>query len=140
MDRRESLKYIAWGSISTSLILDACRNKDKKLSVEDEVKINTGPTLDRMVEEKELEDRLMKDKYFTDHEMATIAVLSDIIIPKDGVSGSATDAKVPDFIEFIVKDKPDLQLPMRGGLKWLDMQMLKSHGKPFKDCSHEEQI
>ena len=140
MDRRESLKYIAWGSISTSLILDACRNKDKKLSVEDQVKINTGPTLDRMVEEKELEDRLMKDKYFTDHEMATIAVLSDIIIPKDGVSGSATDAKVPDFIEFIVKDKPDLQLPMRGGLKWLDMQMLKSHGKPFKDCSHEEQI
>ena len=140
MDRRESLKYIAWSTISTSLILDACKNKDKSLKVEDEVKINTGPTLDRMVEEKELEEKLMKDKFFTDHEMATIAVLSDIIIPKDEVSGSATDARVPDFIEFIVKDKPELQLPMRGGLRWLDMQMLKAHSKPFKDCSHEEQI
>ena len=34
------------------------------------------------------------DKFFTDHEMATIAILSDIIIPKDEVSG-ATDVKVP---------------------------------------------
>src|SRR6187399_1845943 len=125
MDRRESLKYIAWSTISTSLILDACKNKDKSLKVEDEVKINTGPTLDRMVEEKELEEKLMKDKFFTDHEMATIAVLSDIIIPKDEVSGSATDAKVPDFIEFIVKDMPYHQTPLRGGIKWLDLQCMR---------------
>jgi hypothetical protein len=38
--------------------------------------------------------------------MKTISILADIIIPKDGTSGSATDAKVPDFIEFIVKDMP----------------------------------
>ena len=44
------------------------------------------------------------DKFFNDQEMATIAILADIIIPKDDVSGSATDAKVPEFIEFIVKD------------------------------------
>ena len=48
--------------------------------------------------------------------MATITFLADIIIPKDEVSGSASDAKVPDFIEFIVKDKPEHQMPMRGGL------------------------
>jgi gluconate 2-dehydrogenase gamma chain len=38
--------------------------------------------------------------------MATITVLANIIIPKDAKSGSASDAKVPEFIEFIVKDFP----------------------------------
>ena len=59
------------------------------------------------------------------HELATIALLCDIIIPRDSVSGSATDAKVPDFIEFIVKDKPEFQTPMRGGLRWLDLHSLE---------------
>jgi gluconate 2-dehydrogenase gamma chain len=140
MDRRESLKYIAWSTISTSLILDACKNKDKSLKVGEEVKVKPAPTIDRMVEEKALEEKLHADKFFTEHELATIAVLSDIIIPKDDVSGSATDAGVPDFIEFMAKDKPELQLPLRGGLNWLDMQMLKTHGKSFKEVSANEQI
>jgi hypothetical protein len=67
-------------------------------------------------------------------------VLSDIIIPRDAVSGSATDAKVPEFIEFIVKDKPDLQTPMRGGLRWLDMESFKRFGNGFKDCTAQQQI
>lgn len=50
--------------------------------------------------------------------MATIAILSDIIIPKDESSGSATEAGVPDFIQFIVKDQPNHQVPMRGGLRY----------------------
>jgi hypothetical protein len=72
--------------------------------------------------------------------MATIAALSDMIIPKDDVSGSATDAGVPDFIEFMVKDKPELQTPMRGGLRWLDMHMIAEFDKPFKECSSDQQI
>jgi hypothetical protein len=67
-------------------------------------------------------------------------VLSNIIVPADAVSGSATDAKVPDFIEFIVKDKPEHQVPLRGGLRWLDLQMANRHGKAFKDSSREQQI
>jgi hypothetical protein len=38
---------------------------------------------------------------------------------------------VPEFIEFIVKDIPSHQLPMRGGLKWLDMQCLNRYGNTF---------
>jgi hypothetical protein len=72
--------------------------------------------------------------------MATIAILSDIIIPKDEVSGSATDAKVPDFIEFIVKDMPHHQTPLRGGLRWLDMQCVTRFGKAFKDCDSKQQM
>ena len=72
--------------------------------------------------------------------MATITLLGDIIIPKDDVSGSASDAKVPDFIEFIVKDMPEHQVPMRGGLRWLDMQCLKRYNNPFSDCNKQQQM
>jgi len=138
MDRRESLKLIAWSTVSTSLILDGCKTEDKKTNVPKEKVAAT--TIDRMKEEKELQEKLEGDTFFTQHEMATIAVLSDIIIPKDDVSGSATDAGVPDFIEFIVKDKPDLQTPMRGGLRWLDLHMISWFSKPFKDCTAQQQI
>lgn len=87
--------------------------------------------------EKEI---LAKEKFFTPEEMTTITVLADIIIPKDAVSGSASDAKVPAFIEFIVKDMPQHQVPMRGGLRWLDMHCLKKYEKAFKDCTPAQQI
>lgn len=139
MDRRESLKLIAWSTVSTSLILDACKTKDQQ---EQKVaaKENPASVVDRMAEEKAEYERLTSFTFFNEHEMATIAVLSDIIIPRDEVSGSATDAKVPDFIEFMVKEKPELQTPMRGGLRWLDMQMARQHGKSFKDCTGQQQI
>jgi gluconate 2-dehydrogenase gamma chain len=72
--------------------------------------------------------------------MATITILGDIIIPKDETSGSASDAKVPAFIEFIVKDMPEHQIPMRGGLRWLDMQCLTRYDKAFKDCTRQQQM
>ena len=72
--------------------------------------------------------------------MAAITILGDIIIPKDEVSGSASDAKVPDFIEFIVKDMPEHQVPMRGGLRWLDMQCFKRFNNSFADCSKQQQM
>jgi hypothetical protein len=67
-------------------------------------------------------------------------VLTDIIIPKDDVSGSATDAGVPDFIEFIAKDKPTYQTPLRGGLRWLDLQAMRRFDADFASCTPEQQI
>jgi len=137
MDRRKSLKLIATGVIATPAVIAGCKTDDKKTTAADEAKFNLDRNPDELKYEKEI---LTKEKFFTEHEMATITVLADIIIPKDDVSGSASDAKVPEFIEFIVKDMPNHQVPMRGGLRWLDMQCLKQHEKSFKDCSHEQQI
>ena len=137
MDRRKSLKAIALGTVSTGLLLDACKTADKKPTVENAV---PESTIDRTPEEKEAYKKLMSDKFFVPHEMATIAILCDIIIPADEVSGSATQAKVPDFIEFIVKDMPEHQTPMRGGLRWLDMQSNKNFQKSFIDCSQQQQL
>ncbi len=142
MDRRDSLKALIVGGISTSVLLDACKQpaKDGADNKEKEAgKTTVQP--DRMAEEN-LADKQIADmpKFFTANEMATITILGDIIIPKDAVSGSASDAKVPDFIEFIVKDMPEHQVPMRGGLRWLDMQCLKRFDKAFKDCNHTQQM
>ena len=142
MDRRKSLKAIAVGTLSASVLLDACKTDDKKPAAENKAAepANGGFNLDRAAEERAREKELLSTTFFKPHEMATIGVLADIIIPKDDISGSATDAKVPDFIEFMVKDRPENQIPMRGGLRWLDVQCLKRFDKSFVDCSEKERM
>jgi len=138
MDRRKSLKLIATGAIAVPAVIAGCKTDDKKsTTAKDEPRFNLDRNPDELKYEKEI---LSKEKFFTEHEMATITILADIIIPKDEISGSASDANVPEFIEFIVKDMPNHQIPMRGGLRWLDMQCLKRYEKSFKDCSHDQQI
>lgn len=140
MDRRKSLKALAVGTFGSALLLDACKSPaDKKVAAATR-SLADGFTLDRQPEELVQYDKVMGETFFTTHEMETIAVLADIIVPKDAVSGSATDAKVPDFIEFIVKDMPYHQTPMRGGLMWIDRHAFKKNGKNFKECSKEQQI
>ncbi|MDB5231959.1 MAG: hypothetical protein JWN76_2764 [Chitinophagaceae bacterium] len=140
MDRRKSLKVFALTAFSSGVLLDACKPSDKKTIIEDGASGKHALTIDRYPAEAVEHERLMSEKFFTEHEMQTISVLSDIIIPADEVSGSAIDAKVPDFIEFIVKDRPENQLPMRGGLLWLDMQSNKQFGQPFVKLNHDQQI
>nr|WP_294942942.1 gluconate 2-dehydrogenase subunit 3 family protein [uncultured Mucilaginibacter sp.] len=137
MNRRDSLKALGLGTLSATVLLEACKTPDKN-SPEAAADAAAG-TPGRQPAELEREKKLMADKYFTEHEMATITVLADIIIPKDDKSGSASDAKVPEFIEFIVKDIPDHQLPMRGGLRWLDVQSLNRYGKTFVASSSAQQ-
>lgn len=138
MNRRESLKTIAVTTLAAGLVLDAC--KEKEAIQENKPVTQDDFTLDRQPEEVERYNEIISKTFFTEHEMATITVLADIIIPKDEISGSASEAKVPDFIEFIVKDKPEHQVPMRGGLRWLDMQSLKRYEKSFQECTASEQV
>ena len=140
MDRRKSIKTMLIGGVSASVFIEACKTGDKKVELAKPDENLQAGGINRMKEEKEYEKKLMSETFFNPHEMATIGILADIIIPKDNVSGSATDAKVPDFIEFIVKDMPEHQTPMRGGLRWLDVQCLNRFNNSFKDCTHEQQM
>jgi gluconate 2-dehydrogenase gamma chain len=76
--------------------------------------------------------------FFTAHEYATVRVLVDIVIPKDERSGSATEVGVPEFMDFIVNDQPARQVPMRGGLAWIDLECEKRFDKMFVTCSASE--
>ena len=139
MDRRKSIKALIIGTASTGVFVEACKTSDDKVNTANA--IATAPDeVDRMEEEKLVNKKLKEDAFFTPEEMATIAILSDIIIPKDATSGSATDAKVPDFIAFIVKDMPHHQTPMRGGLRWLDMQCLTRFEKPFTSITEKQRL
>ena len=121
MDRRKSIKAMIMGTVSTSVLAQACKDSNTKIEAKPEATTGAeGLNYDRTPQELADYKKLMADKFFTDDELATITVLADIIIPKDEVSGSATEAGVPAFIEFIVKDMPGHQTPMRGGLRWLD--------------------
>ena len=139
MDRRRSLKLLATGAIAVPTVIAGCNTDDKKVSTAaiGEPQFNLDRNPDELKREKEI---LAKGNFFTAEEMATITILGDIIIPKDAVSGSASDAKVPAFIEFIVKDMPNHQIPMKGGLRWLDMQCLTRYNTAFKDCNQQQQI
>src|SRR5437773_11720918 len=77
-------------------------------------------------------------KAFTAHEWETVRVLVDLIIPKDERSGSATEAGVPEFMDFMLGDDPDLQTPVRGGLAWLDHECDDRDGKTFVTCTAGE--
>ena len=139
MNRRESLKALGIGTLTTGLLVGVgCNLGDDKTAKTVEA-ANPKEVPGRMPEEVERENKLMQEKYFDAHEMATITLLADIIIPKDEHSGSASDAKVPEFIEFIVKDLPAHKLPMRGGLKWLDLQCLNRYSNTFIDCKAAQQ-
>jgi len=77
-------------------------------------------------------------RFFTTHEYETVNVLVDLIIPRDERSGGATDAGVPEFIDFMMTDDPDLQTGTRGGLAWLDAECHRRSGKTFVACSDAE--
>jgi hypothetical protein len=77
--------------------------------------------------------------FFTQKEWETVRLLSDLIIPRDQVSGSATDAGVPEFIDFIVNEYPDRQTPIRGGLAWLDREASARFGRRFVECEPAQQ-
>jgi len=137
MNRRESLKALGIGTLSAAALLESCKPKAPGEDTNDKA---APEEAGRLPEEIERNRKLNADKFFNDHELATITVLADIIIPKDDRSGSASDAKVPEFIEFIAKDMPKHQVPLRGGLRWLDLQCLNRYNKTFVDASHTQQI
>jgi gluconate 2-dehydrogenase gamma chain len=80
--------------------------------------------------------------YFTPAEFRTVGILADMIIPRDERSGGATDAGVPEFMDFIMVDRPGNQKWMRAGLAWINAQSTTRFGQPFADASaaQREQI
>ena len=78
-------------------------------------------------------------RFFTPHEYRTVQVLVDLIIPRDESSGSATDAGVHEFIDFMMVDQSSRQTAMRGGLTWLDLECQKQFQRTFVDCTPGEQ-
>ena len=139
MDRRESLKTLLIGGAGSGLLL-SCRLDDNtdvsKLTDIKEREFDYG----RTPAEEAYDEKLMSEDFYSEEEMATILVLSDIIIPGEGEYPPASETGIAEFIEFISKDIPEHKIPMRGGLRWLENESTRRYNKKFTECDEEQQL
>jgi hypothetical protein len=73
-------------------------------------------------------------KFFTTSEWRLVRMLSDYVIPRDARSGSATEAKVPEYMDFLLADREASEaskVAMRGGLAWLNQESRRRFGAGF---------
>ena len=119
--RRDALKAFALVSVANMIDVDA-------------------PQLERTVRTLESleQGQTYAPKFFNAHEWRTVRMLADYVIPKDARSGSATDAKVPEFIDVLLSDKDATdasKIAMHGGLAWLDNESRTRFSKTFLEAT-----
>ena len=90
MNRRKSLKALMVGTVSTSVLIDACKTEDKKVTAPASTEPQ-GSKIDRYQDEAAHEKKILSETFFTAEEMATITILADIIIPNDHQNTVAID-------------------------------------------------
>jgi len=127
MDRRESMKVMALASVA--LAVPGCTTRDMERAA--------THAAERVARQLPEADRL--PTILSPTEYRTVEVLVDWIIPADERSGSATDAGVPAFIDFMLADAPDLEIPVRGGLGWLNAESMRRTGIMFADSLPPDQ-
>lgn len=137
MNRRENLKLLFTGTLASGFLLTSCSPEEKQLEYSPQIGGKIGG---RIEEEKIRDEKLLSQTFFTDNEREKIDVLVDIIMPKGEDSPSATEAGVPDFIDFMMIDTPSSQTTMRGGLMWLDHYSEENFEKLFLDLSENEKL
>lgn len=129
MDRRKSIKSIILGAAAGGLAINGCKPEGD--ATVNDVVATEEKHFGRTPEEKELIAELNEEQFFNEHELTTITVLADLILPANDSHGSASTTGVSDFIEFMAKDIPQMQTLLRGGLMWLDHESNTRYGNNF---------
>jgi gluconate 2-dehydrogenase gamma chain len=132
MDRRQALKLVglAGAGVLTGVLAPGCA----PAATQQPTNPASGATVTEVAP---------APGFFTTRERRTVEVLVDDIIPRDHRSGSATDAKVPEFIEAMLGDTelaetPLTQTEIRGGLAWLDTECRRRFTRAYADCDEGE--
>lgn len=79
-----------------------------------------------------------RPKYFQPDEWRQIRVMVDLIIPKDAKSGSATEAGVPQYMDFFCTEYASNYAWMRDALRWFDGFAYNAYQKSFVKCTDAE--
>lgn len=136
MDRRDAVKLMGLMAAASTFGFVGCTGEEAKQAQQATEGGNAPTTAPGTDYERQ---------FFTDHEYETVTQLADWVIPADERTGSASDAGVPDFMDFVMADdllagREERQTAMRGGLAWIDHQCLERFGgKLFIECSEAEQ-
>jgi hypothetical protein len=73
-------------------------------------------------------------RFFNDRQFATLRRLCDVLMPAGQASPGALDARVPEFMDFLIGDSPvDRQQVWLRGLDALERQSLTRFRKTFAD-------
>ncbi|MBQ4914622.1 gluconate 2-dehydrogenase subunit 3 family protein [Maribacter sp. MMG018] len=138
MDRRKSIETMILGVGASALAFHGCKTEESKPA--EEVAVNTDTKyFGRTPAELERIEKLNAERLFTDHDMDTITALSLVILPPKEPFGGPIEAEVPEMIEFMGKDIPEMQPTLKGGLMWLDHKSNKEFGVEFKSATLEQQ-
>lgn len=135
MDRRDSLKSMLLGSMAIGLTLESCISKTAPEVIEDKI---WQYTYGRTPKEALIDEKLLKDQFFETTELETIKALANCILPPND-NGNIEQANVVEFIEFMVKDIPEFQTKIRGGLMWLNGHCNSKYGNAFINCDENQQ-
>ncbi len=139
MDRRKSIKSILLGGAAAGLVVHGCKPEVESKAAEGNELKGYGYKYGRTPKEREEIIKLEAEQFFNAHELETVAILCDLILPANDNFGSANDAEVPAFIEFMAKDIPEMQVTLRGGLMWLDHRTNTEFGTEFKVTPEPQQ-
>jgi gluconate 2-dehydrogenase gamma chain len=75
-------------------------------------------------------------EFFNAREWRIVRVLADDVIPRDARSGSATDARVPEYMDFLLNvGSENAKTAMRNGLAWIDTEARTRFEKGYADCT-----
>lgn len=125
------------GSVAGGLALNGCK-PGTEVAIDEKTIENTAVKW-RTEKENEHVAELYDEQFFNEHELATMTVLCDLILPGSEEFKSASDADVVSFIEFMAKDIPEMQTDLRGGLMWLDHKSNTEFEMEFKSATEAQQ-
>ena len=140
MQRRDLIKNLFLASVAgTAAVAAPGCIRDVSEPIPEDPQTGTDSAYGRTPAELARDAEIREDEYLTAGELETIAVLVDLILPATDELGGAKEADVPAFIAFIVKDIPSHQLPLRGGLMWLNSHSNDRFGLPFVEITDAQQ-
>jgi gluconate 2-dehydrogenase gamma chain len=126
ISRRSALQLLAGGPVAATLVWTPAEAQHAHNQAEQARSQSEG------------QPASFKPRFFTAREYAMVGVLVDLIIPRDDRSGSATEAGVPQFMDFMMIDQPRRQVAMRGGLALVDRLANQRFGKGFLAASSSQ--
>jgi hypothetical protein len=134
MDRREAIKWMLAASATMTLLELPGTGADLARSG-----YGTDPNLMQVYKPGD-----MWPLTFSEEQRRTVAALCDVILPADDVSPSASQLKVPDFIDEWVSAPYPIQREDRklilSGLEWLNAESIRRFNKAFADSSEGQKV
>ena len=137
MNRRDHLKALLTSTVGGGLGLHVACRTDATEAPPAEIAAEAEEFYGRTPAEALRDERLREATFFRPHELTTLTAVANVILPP-GPEGGIEEAQVPEFIEFMAKDRPTLQGPLRAGLAHLDREARRRYGTTFVELTAEQ--